>query len=1133
MAHITITYHQNDATEAEVMLRSLQTRFTIKEVPSKQCLQEIPGLVSRSFNGSPEMLSKANLEPLLQNAPVWIKCGVKTIDEPLDIQFKKSDTYALNKFSCGYFATNMNYMWSKGIQNIHSLQWKADITKAIISITANNNDKTLEMKLASECLDKYFVVVTNSGEMCIILPIIATPRCYTALHNCQQRYSRRLDFGKIDESCLADTSALCLHFSNKKSLEKCKLFLIHVLKLDMHLGSVVIKKMSNQAPAYNYEIFNFWSCYTFQKLLTLGYRIKQKITCDIFSKIHQISNISNNEQYPNHQCYRKLIAIYHRAKRNRFFDIRREFDNIPPVVPGIVMDKYVYVPRIYLTPYTVYPLPIKPMRGNRVLRQKQHFGPDEHFCRVIIRDVDLGQPQKDFMEEQEQWIKNLITGETKIMVGHRQYQFLLCSNSQLRDRSFWFHAAYNDCEAHNIRQWMGDFSKEKCVGSYIARMALSLTGTTETITLLPSQIECVADISDRKHRKFTDGVGKISPEALRQVFLAYNPEIIEDDYMPCVIQARLNGIKGIFVLAPDLADRGILVQYRPSQEKFTATNNVLEVVKHSSSSMAFLNRQVIVLLENMGVPKEIFLKLQNKTRLNISMSLLANKSAQRTLEQNVRSYDWERMRKSGLNLTKEPFARSLLLMLAQERLRKLKEKSHAQIPLSDGRMLFGTVDETNSLKYGQVFIQLRNLDGQRQIIRDRQILVTKNPAHFPGDIRILQAVDRPALHHLWECIVFPAEGERPHPNEISGSDLDGDEYWVCWNEDLVQCATQQHAAANFDAAEKSKHEGEITISVISDFLHKYLTCDALGPLSNLHLACSTLHGVNHQDSLQLAGNISQVVDFPKTGVLPENLKSIRIRQYPDFMENKHKESFVSDKSLGHMYRQVKEVWTKHSQKLETMEGQQIPTDAVLLIEGRGAYIIEAKTEYEFYSKRIDLILSTYNLKNEYELITGCHSCPAEERQNNDSAETASLEFRELLREMRTRFASNRLTHSEKLCKASAWYHVAYEEGTNLSFAWIMDGLMSDIVKHKQIPQEDHQAWKQIGQKVVNLGYGDSIDLYASRKNINIEECAGLSKAEQIGCKFLKVIDGINSHGNAPQRVHDLLITLHEIALDTA
>jgi hypothetical protein len=64
----------------------------------------------------------------------------------------------------------------------------------------------------------------------------------------------------------------------------------------------------------------------------------------------------------------------------------------------------------------------------------------------------------------------------------------------------------------------------------------------------------------------------------------------------------------------------------------------------------------------MGVGKHLFLKLQNKVRMRISMSLLANKSAQRTLEPHVRSYDWERMRTSGVQLTREPSARSLLLL---------------------------------------------------------------------------------------------------------------------------------------------------------------------------------------------------------------------------------------------------------------------------------------------------------------------------------------------------------------------------------------------------------------------------------------------------------------------------------------
>jgi hypothetical protein len=65
--------------------------------------------------------------------------------------------------------------------------------------------------------------------------------------------------------------------------------------------------------------------------------------------------------------------------------------------------------------------------------------------------------------------------------------------------------------------------------------------------------------------------------------MAFNVGLIEDDYMPCVIQARLNGIKGIFVKAPDLDDRGVLIQYRPSQRKFMVNHNVLEIVKHSSS----------------------------------------------------------------------------------------------------------------------------------------------------------------------------------------------------------------------------------------------------------------------------------------------------------------------------------------------------------------------------------------------------------------------------------------------------------------------------------------------------------------------------------------------------------------------
>ena len=34
-------------------------------------------------------------------------------------------------------------------------------------------------------------------------------------------------------------------------------------------------------------------------------------------------------------------------------------------------------------------------------------------------------------------------------------------------------------------------------------------------------------------------------------------------------------------------------------------------------------------------------------------------------------------------------------------------------------------------------------------------------------------------------LIFPSRGPRPHPNECSGSDLDGDNYFVFYDEDLI------------------------------------------------------------------------------------------------------------------------------------------------------------------------------------------------------------------------------------------------------------------------------------------------------------------------------------------------------------
>ncbi|KAK4364903.1 hypothetical protein RND71_016261 [Anisodus tanguticus] len=65
------------------------------------------------------------------------------------------------------------------------------------------------------------------------------------------------------------------------------------------------------------------------------------------------------------------------------------------------------------------------------------------------------------------------------------------------------------------------------------------------------------------------------------------------------------------------------------------------------------------------------------------------------------------------------------------------------------------------------------------------VVIAKNPCLHPGDVRFLEAVDVPSLHHLYDCLVFPQKGDNPHSNEASGSDLDGDLYFVTWDENLI------------------------------------------------------------------------------------------------------------------------------------------------------------------------------------------------------------------------------------------------------------------------------------------------------------------------------------------------------------
>lgn len=56
---------------------------------------------------------------------------------------------------------------------------------------------------------------------------------------------------------------------------------------------------------------------------------------------------------------------------------------------------------------------------------------------------------------------------------------------------------------------------------------------------------------------------------------------------------------------------------------------------------------------------------------------------------------------------------------------------------------------------------------------------------------------------------------RPHPNECSGSDLDGDLYFVCWDRDLIP--PRQVPPMDYNPAPTTQLDHDVTIEVMVFF----------------------------------------------------------------------------------------------------------------------------------------------------------------------------------------------------------------------------------------------------------------------------------------------------------------------------
>jgi hypothetical protein len=69
------------------------------------------------------------------------------------------------------------------------------------------------------------------------------------------------------------------------------------------------------------------------------------------------------------------------------------------------------------------------------------------------------------------------------------------------------------------------------------------------------------------------------------------------------------------------------------------------------------------------------------------------------------------------------------------------------------------------LKPGQCYFR-PTVNGRQFMFNSKICFVAKSPSYHLGDIRVLKLTSYKELEHLYDVLVFPTEGTRPHPNEI-------------------------------------------------------------------------------------------------------------------------------------------------------------------------------------------------------------------------------------------------------------------------------------------------------------------------------------------------------------------------------
>ncbi|KAF2828010.1 hypothetical protein CC86DRAFT_438904 [Ophiobolus disseminans] len=328
-----------------------------------------------------------------------------------------------------------------------------------------------------------------------------------------------------------------------------------------------------------------------------------------------------------------------------------------------------------------------------------------------------------------------------------------------------------------------------------------------------------------------DGCSRISVGAALMIWKQYRKVTGSEDPFPSAIQGRIGGAKGMWIISGEPQTRSpedldVWIEITDSQLKFEPPwedraddrrfnkhRLTFNLLKYSQAASATdLHISFIPILVDRGVLKSVVAKLMTDRLDDERRALLDMVSDPVTLynwvtregaaTKDAGNVRWQaalplslpdkvkHLLRSGFNPEQAPYLASVLGRFLKQRQTWMEQKLRA--PLGKATFMYGVTDPSGLLRPGEVHVHFstpftdkytgnsyRNLNGL-------EILLARQPACRRSDIQKVRVACSPELSHLVNVVVFPTRGEYPLAGKLQGGDYDGDIFWTCWEDCLVE-----------------------------------------------------------------------------------------------------------------------------------------------------------------------------------------------------------------------------------------------------------------------------------------------------------------------------------------------------------